>query len=107
MLRPSAAPRWKSTTRRLFVEPGSAAPYAARARKPGSAVVPTTARALLRRNTRRVMAMVELLASLKLRGTEDQAGDHGHVGRARRIVELALRDLRVVKAADDRIVSLR
>ena len=44
--------------------PGSTAPKAARVRKLGIAVVPTTARALLRRNTRRVMDMEHLQFSV-------------------------------------------
>src|SRR5215469_15267306 len=43
------------TTRRLVRAPFSMAPNAARVRKLGTAPVPTTARALLRRNTRRVI----------------------------------------------------
>src|SRR5579859_453640 len=65
MLSPSAAPRWKMTTRRLLRVP-STAPNAARVRKLGTAAVPTTARALLRRNTRRVMDMMNLSSPLKL-----------------------------------------
>src|ERR1017187_4275813 len=62
MFRPSAAPRWKITTRRLLRMPGSAAPNAARVRKLGSAVVPTTAIAPLRRKMRLVMDMENLLS---------------------------------------------
>ena len=42
----------------------SAAPIAARARKLGTAAVPTTAIALLRRNTRRVIDIKQLLAAI-------------------------------------------
>src|SRR5579872_5889342 len=58
MFRPSAAPRWKMTTRRLLPIPASTAPNAARVRKLGTAAVPTTASALLRRKMRRVIDMV-------------------------------------------------
>jgi hypothetical protein len=48
------------TTRRLLRVPASTAPKAARVRKLGTAAVPTTASALLRRKMRRVMDMVNL-----------------------------------------------
>ena len=54
MFRPSAAPRWKSTTSRFLPAAVSAA-KAARRRNPGTAVVATMARAPFFRNTRRVM----------------------------------------------------
>ena len=57
MLRPSAAPRWKMTTRRLRPWLAVSAANAARERKLGMAAVPTTAMAPPFRNTRRVMVI--------------------------------------------------
>src|SRR5271166_5874285 len=94
MFKPSAAPRWKITTRRLLRVPGSAAPMAARARKVGTAAVPTTARALLRRKTRRVMDIKrtpssQQLSPLKLRRTQQQPRNRAYIRSARRSVRLA------------------
>src|SRR5271169_724134 len=59
---------------------------AARARKVGTAAVPTTARALLRRKTRRVMDIKrtpssQQLSPLKLRRTQQQPRNRANVGR--------------------------
>jgi hypothetical protein len=48
----------KITTRRLGRDVVSETPNAARVRKPGTAAVPTTVRALLRTKTRRVIAIM-------------------------------------------------
>src|SRR5882762_789078 len=135
MFNPSAAPRWKITTRRLALPPGSMEPQAARVRKLGMAAVPTTASALLRRNTRRVMDMTTPVLSsrfsvlptqrrearptgsprmpdrsrlppLKLRGPQNQPGDHAHIGGRRRLVRFARSRLRVLQLLRDRVVGL-
>src|SRR5580658_2951982 len=63
MLRPSAAPRWKMTTRRLFFAPTDSAAYAARVRNAGIAAVPITANPPFLMNTRLVIDILQLLAS--------------------------------------------
>src|SRR5262249_11238269 len=57
MFRPSAAPRWKSTTRRFLPVRGAVDPYTARVRKLGTAAVPTRATAPPFRNALLVIAM--------------------------------------------------
>src|SRR5581483_9181527 len=64
MFRPSAAPRWKITTRRFLPLGLPSAAYTARARKLGMAVVPTTAIAPCFRKTRRVRDMVDSLSAI-------------------------------------------
>src|ERR1019366_7743252 len=54
MLRPSAAPRWKTTTRRRFDEVSA---ITERTRKLGMAAVPAMARAPLWRKNRRLICM--------------------------------------------------
>src|ERR1700721_568354 len=107
---PSAAPRWEITTRRLVRRPGSTAPNAARVRKLGSAVVPTTANAPLRRKMRRVIDIKSnlnlQLSSLKLRRPENQSLNRSYIWGTLRIVQLALADLRIVQLFADRVVRL-
>src|ERR1700679_334696 len=60
MLRPSAAPRWKTTTRR-FLGAAAVCAITVRTRKFGIAVVPARARAPLWRKKRRLICMRESL----------------------------------------------
>src|SRR5689334_1514309 len=106
MLSPSAAPRWKITTSRLLRVPLSVAPNAARVRKLGIVAVPTTASALLRRKTRRVMDIETSLPSLELRRTKQQTLDHGSVGCVRSVIQLALCNGRILQACCNRVVRL-
>src|SRR5262245_19618897 len=124
MLRPSAAPRWKMTTRRLLLIPTPLAANAARVRKLGAAAVPATTRAPLRRNIRRVIDIKNSwlrrfcpmassqrptpegqrpttkdrrpLPSLELRRTQQQPGNHLQVRRVDGIIRLMLANLRTV-----------
>src|SRR5208283_2348851 len=127
MLSPSAAPRWKITTSRLLRMPGSAAPKAARVRKLGSAVVPTTASAPLRKKIRRVMDIrngswllapgswlrvksqklrASQLSSLKLRRPQYQSRNRRHIGRTLGIIQSPLADRGVFQLLANGIVRL-
>src|SRR4051794_16125023 len=65
MLRPSAAPRWKITTRRLRFAAPELSAKTARVRKDGIAAVPTIARAPDLRNARRVKHIRTPLSAIR------------------------------------------
>src|SRR5437899_10056676 len=105
MLRPSAAPRWNKTTMR-FLPVLLTSAKAARVKKLGMAVVPTTASALFFRNTRRVSAIA--LSPLKFRRTQDQASDHAELSVAQLcwVLDVALVQRGVVELFADGVARL-